>query len=89
MRKIIVLFMLAAMTGCKDVTPDANDAELEAAAEAGRQMGTEAASLPDGTMDKQRAILEIRAKETAIRDAGYPSCADTFAIEAAKKLGYY
>ena len=33
------------------------------------------------------ATPDANARETAIRDAGYPSCADTFAIEAAKKLG--
>ena len=51
-------------------------------------MGEEAAALPENSMAQQNAVLAIRARETAIRDAGYPSCADTFAIEAAKKLGF-
>ena len=72
---------------CSDSTPDANDAELEAAAEAGRNMGERAAALPENSMEQQSAILEIRARESAIRNAGYPSCADTFAVEAAKTLG--
>ncbi len=75
------------MTSCGDATPDANDAELEAAAAAGRALGERAAALPENSMEQQNAVLDIRARETAIRDAGYPSCADTFAIEASKKLG--
>lgn len=88
MRFLFTIIACACLVACGDATPDANDAELEAAAAAGRDMGENAASLPENSMAQQNAVLAIRARETAIRDAGYPSCADTFAIEAAKKLGF-
>lgn len=86
MRLIILFFLVISLTGCKDSHPDSNNAELEAAASKGREMGAAAAALPDNSMAQQAAILEIRSRESAIRDAGYPSCADTFAIEAEKEL---
>lgn len=66
---------------------EATPGELEAAAEAGRQAGQHATSLPENSMAQQEAVLDIRARETMLREGGYPSCADTFAVEAAKELG--
>ncbi len=87
MKYAIIILAAMATASCGDATPDANDTELEVAAAAGRAIGEHAAALPENSMEQQNAVLDIRARETAIRDAGYPSCADTFAIEAAKKLG--
>lgn len=84
MKLITLLFITIALTACADSHPDANDAELEAAASKGREMGAEAATLTPNSMEQQAAILEIRSRESAIREAGFPSCADTFAIEAEK-----
>ena len=61
-----------AMASCGDATPDANDTELEVAAAAGRAMGEHAAALPENSMEQQNAVLDIRARETAIRDASCP-----------------
>lgn len=86
MRLTTFIFIAVVMASCTADSSDANPAELEAAARAGREAGAFAASLPPNTMAQQEAILDIRAKETKIREAGFPSCADTFAVEAAKML---
>ncbi len=86
MKHLALIFILLLIASCKDAHPDSNNAELEAAAAKGREMGAAAAALPHNSMEQQAAILEIRSRESAIRDAGYPSCADTFAIEAEKEL---
>lgn len=84
MKLIALLFIILSLSCCTDPHPDSNEAELEAAASRGREMGASAAALPHNSMEQQAAILEIRSKESAIREAGFPSCADTFAIEAEK-----
>lgn len=86
MKLILLFFLIITLSSCKDSHPDSNNAELEAAASKGREMGAAAAALPHNSMDQQAAILEIRSRESAIREAGFPSCADTFAIEAEKEL---
>ncbi len=84
MKYILLTILLLLSASCSDVHRDSNDAELEFAAEAGRKSGSAAAKLPEGSMEQQKALLEIRSRESAIREAGYPSSADTFAIEADK-----
>ena len=61
-----------------DSTPE----EIEAAAYAGARAGAAVSSTVDGTMAREGAILEIRARETAIRRAGFTMAADTFAASA-------
>ena len=86
MKLIELFFITIALASCSDPHPDSNDAELEAAAAKGREMGAAAAAMPLNSMEQQGAILEIRSRESAIREAGFPSCADTFAVEAEKEL---
>ncbi|MDE6854420.1 MAG: hypothetical protein K2J38_05125 [Muribaculaceae bacterium] len=59
---------------------------LTAAALAGRQAAQSVAGTPAGSMARESAILEIRARETDIRRSGFEAEADTFAAEAAKIL---
>lgn len=74
------------LLSCADGAPDANEAELRAAAEAGRRAAAEALEFPEGSMQREGAIIRIRARETELRDAGFPSCADSFAVAAGRVL---
>lgn len=74
------------MLSCSAGAPDANEAELRVATAAGRDAAEKALEFPEGTMEREGAIIRIRARETAIRDAGFPSCADSFAVAAERVL---
>lgn len=65
-----------------DSTPDSTPAEIALAAERGRQMAEEALAMPEGSMARQEAILDIRARETSLRLDGYPTAADALAAAA-------
>lgn len=78
---IIALSILLA-GGCSDGTGNATQAEIDAARDAGTRHGRAAATLPSQTMQREKAIFEIRARETRLRNAGFDDCADAY-IEAA------
>ena len=63
-----------------------NQAELAAAAKAGHDAGVAVANTRENTMAREKAILDIRARETAIRRAGFEAAADTFAAAAQTAL---
>lgn len=65
---------------------DSTDAELDAAEAAGRRDALHVLRLPSGTMAREEAIFAIRARETELRDAAHPSCADIYARTAEKIL---
>ncbi len=77
----VAAFALLA-TSCATGTGNATQAELDAAREAGTRHGEAAAALPSQTMQREKAIFEIRARETRLRNAGFDECADAY-IEAA------
>lgn len=86
--------LLAAVAVCvwlfcgRDSRPecDTNTAGLRAAAEAGEQAAAAVALTADGSMARENAVIAIRARETAIRDAGFPTAADTFVASAHRRL---
>lgn len=83
-RIFIVLLGLSAVVaaGCTSDTGNATAAEIDAAREAGTRHGQAAAALPAQTMQREKAIFEIRARETRLRNAGFDECADAY-IDAA------
>ena len=62
------------------------DPGMKAAAQAGRDAAAAVAHTPAASMDRESAILEIRARETDLRRSGFDAEADTFAAEAGKAL---
>ncbi len=69
-----------------DDARDCTDEEIALAAEAGRKAAQTVSALPEGSMQREGAILHLRARETDIRRAGYPSAADAFARAAGDVL---
>lgn len=77
---IICAFALLLATGCgTESHPDSTDAEIEASILAGHRDAERALTLPENTMAREAAILDMRSRETRLRDAGRPSCADAYA----------
>ncbi|MDE6157433.1 MAG: hypothetical protein K2F78_04725 [Muribaculaceae bacterium] len=65
---------------------ECNPAELAAASQRGEQLAAKIAFTAAGSMERQRAIMSIRAMETEIRRAGFPTAADSFAAAAERRL---
>ena len=87
MKKLVLIFALFSMVSCSQpIAPDANEAEIDAAKQAGVKMAQEALSKQEGSMEQENAILKIRARESELRNAGFPSCADSFAVSAERTL---
>ncbi|MDE6135767.1 MAG: hypothetical protein K2F79_09365, partial [Muribaculaceae bacterium] len=63
---------------------DSTASEIEASAEAGRRHALLVLQTHPGSMEREKSILEIRVRESALRDAAHPSCADAYAAAAAK-----
>lgn len=68
------------------VPSDTNAAGLQAATRAGEEAASAVSAMPLGSMARENAVLDIRARETAIREAGFPTAADTFAASAHRRL---
>lgn len=66
--------------------PEGNPADITAVKEVAHRMSVAADSLPHGSMEHIGAILDIRARETQIRQAGFSAAADSFAAEACRTL---
>lgn len=66
--------------------PECNPAELAAARRSGDAAAAAVAVTRPGSMERQYAIMAIRARETEIRSAGFPSAADAFAAAAEQRL---
>lgn len=67
---------------CADSTPE----EVALARKSGRDAGLAVGRLREESMEREKAILEIRARETEIRTAGFTVAADTFAAAAAEAM---
>lgn len=83
---VAVTMAAAGMQSCGKDTDGTSSQTLEFAADCGRRDATLALKAEEGTMAREKAILEIRATETAMRDAGYERCADSYAHAAEETL---
>lgn len=61
---------------------NADREKIEAAA---RQDAAKVAEAPEGSMQREQAVLAIRVREEALREAGHNEAADIY-IEAAGKI---
>lgn len=85
--KLLPIAVLVAAASCSNGS-DATDAELKVSHEAGRRHAEAALRLPENSMEREKAVLAIRARETRLRDAGFESCADAYIESAARTMGY-
>lgn len=85
MKKIsfLVFLLLAMSCGSRD---NRHDVDAEAAADAGRKAAEKVIAYPEGSAEREGAIIGLRAKETEIRQAGFPESADSFAAAAERVL---
>lgn len=87
MKALLAAITIAILAGCSTRTDDGcTQADLQAAAAAGARDATAAASTPDKSYSRDSALIDIRARETRIREAGYGSAADAYAASAAEVL---
>lgn len=81
---------LAITLWCREMhvqsAPAINQAELLAARESGRRAAEAVAQTQPGSMAREKAILDIRAREYRIRTAGFDAAADAFATAAEEQL---
>ena len=75
----VALFLLPAGGHEADSTSE----EIEAA---GTEAGHAVASTPPNSMERERVVLEIRSRESQLRNAGFPSAADSYAGAAEKAM---
>ena len=78
--RLLLISSLATLASCSENSGDATVAELKQA-----QI---VVNLPKNSMEREKAIFQIRARETRLRDAGFESCADAYIEAAAEVLGY-
>lgn len=64
----------------------ASKADIAAVKEAAAVEAAKVFEHPEGSMRQEAAILSVRAKESALREAGFEECADSFAAEAKRIL---
>ena len=79
----LILLLLAMSCGSRDRLHDVN---VEAAADAGRMAAEKVLAYPEGSTEREGAIIGLRAKETEIRQAGFSEAADSFAAAAGRVL---
>lgn len=80
------ILISTALQSCGIDTDGTSARTLEFAADCGRRDAFLALKAEEGTMAREKAILGIRATETALRDAGYERCADSYARAAEETL---
>lgn len=86
MRNIFVVIILSFLiVACGDGLPHATVAELEASTNSGYRDAINVCQTKANSMERERAILSIRARETKLRQAGYFECADAY-VSAAEKV---
>jgi len=85
--RLIYTILLATLISCGNGS-DATSNELKASEAAGRRDAEAALALPENTMERENAILKIRARETRMRDAGFESCADAYIKVVGRTLGF-
>lgn len=69
-----------------DDARDCTDDEIALATQSGRDAASKVVQLPAGSMQREGAILHLRARETELIEAGYPSAAEAFAAGAEEIL---
>ncbi|MCM1067345.1 MAG: hypothetical protein NC418_07225 [Muribaculaceae bacterium] len=95
-RKLLTLLWFAAAAlivwihlnrpGLAASTVECNAAELHAATLSGEAAAAAVIDFPAGSMQREDAILAIRARESELRTAGFPTAADSFAAAAERRL---
>lgn len=86
MKPLYAVFLLAA-AACTPRTDDGcTPADIRAAAAAGERDAAAAAAVAEATYGRDSAVMDIRARETRIREAGFGSAADAYAGAAARVL---
>lgn len=86
-RILISAAILAAAAACSDGRGSAPDpAEIEEARTAAARDAAAAAAQPDGSMEREKTILSMRARESALRAEGFDLAADAYADAAGEEL---
>lgn len=87
-RFIFGLMLLSTLSCSSGQGGGAKPADIEYVKEQARIAAEAVLRLPSNTMERENAILSIRVKEQELRQRGFDVCADSFAIEAARVLGF-
>ena len=74
----IFLLSAACAVSC-GTSADNSGPAMKAAAEAGRRDASEVMAHPSGSMDREKGVFAIRARETELRESGLDSCANAYA----------
>lgn len=65
---------------------DSTSEEIAAAVVAGTEAGDAVAATQPNSMERERAVLAIRARESQLRNAGFPTAAESYAGAAEKAM---
>lgn len=86
MNKILTLsLVIFALTACSSERKPST-VDIDAARAAGVAAAQYAATLEQGSMEQENAVLRIRARESELRRQGFEAEADTFAAAAERVL---
>jgi len=85
---ILTLAAGMALCGCGscDSGTAKNSAEIEEARTAARRDAARTARTAENSMEREKSILAMRARESSLRDAGFDDAADAYALCAEKEL---
>lgn len=79
---LIALTVLSVLVACTG----SHEENYRKVDEAARRDAAKVAEAPEGSMQRENAVLEIRVKERALRKAGYNREADRYVQETGKLL---
>lgn len=82
---IVIFFIVFSLLPAGGGVADSTVEDIEAAIMAGTDAGNAVVAAKSNSMERERAIFDIRARESQLRNAGFPSAADAYA-DAAEKV---
>jgi len=83
---IVLFFIVFSLFPADGRASDSTDEDIEAAIIAGTDAGNAVVEAKANSMERERAVFDIRARESQLRKAGFPSAADAYADAAEKGM---
>lgn len=86
MKTFCTIVLLILLCSCARNDDGTTQADIEAARSAGARDAMAAAATDSLSYGRDSALMEMRARESQLREAGFPCAADAYAQSAAQTL---
>lgn len=82
----LIVFALMSIVSCSRTADGCSNADIEAARAAGIRDARKALAADSASFERDGAVLDIRARETRLREAGFNIAADAYTTAAENVL---